>query len=1049
MKRIWLYFSICLALFNLQAVRAEEDVDTARAATRRSDAQTTITSSNRQQSSIMKDSSSYTQGSSRISNIQAGTTGTQTVRDRSASTDVVARQATSSKNIVTRNATTSNVQTRQSSLQLTAPTSISRQSIATQKPISITRYSSSTTQPSSTTSRSALTINRSLSTPKITATTSSSLPSTRRSVSTNTISRAATNFFENPNPVTAEEIMSRDYTKCREVYYACMDEFCANKDAQLKRCACSTRANEFDTIKKQLENVEDKLLDFNQRLLTVNMDKEDADALFEATEGEIAFNQEDTSDSKKILDEISQKLNDTFGDIEGGNSLSAIHLTLDTQSAFDSVDYMLGSEITAKSGPELYRSALPVCREMALEVCDAEEIDIVESSYQMLIEQDCTTVAKSYETQQDQAKAKVLEGSALLDMSRLDIYQKRNSDDILTCKRKMLDMLTNNSVCGEDLGKCLDTTGQYIDPSTGEAFLTENLVNLGYLLTRPSVNQTWTTTPGNEKFVSFLNSKKKYLEPAMENCQDISDMVWDGFLEDALAQIKLAQEKKLEDMRQACTTLTTECISESAESLEDFDSRALSIFGVQADKTVKEMCSGVMNACTALMRESGGSEDWVGGMTEIATDQTFETINQTCREVGRSCIIQACKSISGNFGLCENIQNSINRKSIINRTSCWQEVTQCVRDAGETAINDITSKLIKDGVIDEATGTFYKSLYGYNPAITITNSETSADSCSDKDKTSVNCVYDICANECGYNCTAEGCEYLNKKSFDCRVCRIAENLWGNCEVIPTQNLKQETSHNEIKVPIDKNTDTLLHWFAVNTGTDSKRDSCRDTSCGAGFVPIIDENGNLSCVPKTSTTDDGEICPENFLRITVMPGLTNCCKSSEGSGRLDVFGNCCNNKIINGISGLEWGTNTSYYGQRSGVSTAELCLPDGTSDATFTLAMNLSSTAENYYDVGMHFLICLGDLSSENPTTNYPSGQTVRCNGRYVLINKTTGKYISPKYESGSGASTPSNYYISSEGSPVCTWDQATSTWTPNQAGLQCPTDSPNKWQIKY
>ena len=194
---------------------------------------------------------------------------------------------------------------------------------------------------------------------------------------------------------------------------------------------------------------------------------------------------------------------------------------------------------------------------MAAEVCTPDDLKIAESGYQMLIEQDCNTVRKSYQSQIDQARTQVFESSALLDISRLNTHQERNSDDILTCRRKMLEMLSDSTVCGENMGKCLDISGRYIDPTTGEAFLTNDLSNLASLLTRPTDNQTWTSVPGNERFVIFLNSKKKFLEPAMENCQNISDYVWDEFLDDALAQIKLAQDAKLEEVRLSCTTLTT------------------------------------------------------------------------------------------------------------------------------------------------------------------------------------------------------------------------------------------------------------------------------------------------------------------------------------------------------------------------------------------------------------------------------------------------------------------------------------------------------------
>ena len=98
-------------------------------------------------------------------------------------------------------------------------------------------------------------------------------------------------------------------------------------------------------------------------------------------------------------------------------------------------------------------------------------------------------------------------------------------------------MLTDSTVCGTDMSKCLDISGRYINPTTGEAILTENLVDLSTLISRPGPDQTWTSAPGNDKFVLFLKNKKKFIEPATENCQNIADSVWDGFIEDALANL--------------------------------------------------------------------------------------------------------------------------------------------------------------------------------------------------------------------------------------------------------------------------------------------------------------------------------------------------------------------------------------------------------------------------------------------------------------------------------------------------------------------------------
>ncbi len=1043
MKGKSLIFAACLGFLAFQGTRADDAGDIARAATRRGAVNTSTQSRQKsasatQTGAITDNARSTIQSSKYNSNVRDRTSGTNrttgvVIRDASRNTTggnaIVPGVASRTATNVQSRATSNNVIPAQSRAAVSVPRS------------GATRTATNVAAPA----RSATTISRSAASATRGAIDAAS--SARSATSASRIARSATDT-NTATTLTVSDIVGKDYKKCREVYYNCMDEFCANKDSQLKRCACSSRVNEFDKTKKQLSNVEDKLLDFNQRLLTVNMDKEDAEALFKATEGEIAFNQEDKTQSKKILDEIAKKLNTSFDDSNFDRNLSAISLSLNTDAAFDTVDSLQGASTTTKTGVSLYNAALPVCLEMAREVCTEDELAIAESGYQMTIEQDCNTVAKSYSTQTDQAREKIREGSALLDMSRLDIYQKRNADDILTCKKKMLEMLSDTTVCGENLGKCLDTSGRYIDPSTGEAFLTVDLANLGNLITRPDANQTWTNAPGNQVFVSFLNSKKKFLEPAMENCQDIADYVWDEFIEDALAQIKLAQESKLEDMRQSCTTLTTQCLSDTADSLEDFDARALSTFGVAADKTVNAMCAEVRNACTALLETTGGDQDWVGGMTEIATDKTYDTIMQTCREVGRACIIQACKSISGNFGLCESIQTSVNRKSIINRTACWGEVQECVASAGDAAIAQIFKQLSNSDKITD-NSFYYDKFYGelYGAGATITNDEDEKSSCSTKDKGTVNCVYDICQDECT----------TNADSNDCKICRISEKIWGNCEVIPSRNLEQTGSHNKIKIPINSKTETLLSWFAKNTGTDNMDDSCRDTSCGIGFQAQYDPNKQATiCVSKENMTSDNIYCPAPpNMQISITEGTTNCCESSDGKTvvETDRFGNCCKNTLTS-ISGLNFNATNSYYKWPYTSSTAKLCMPSN--NMVFTVAVNMP-TDDKYYNSGMHYLVCDGTLENKDDENvpEYPGGQTIKCTGKYVFVSKS-GKYITPKYATGNTSATafPDNFYkihSTETGDTKCTWNQSDKQWTPDVSGNTCPVQgtSIKHWQINY
>lgn len=1015
MKGLKLLFAVLLVPLVFQAAGANDEIDTSRAATRRG--ATTTVSANRQKSSTESNTSKKTGGISRttdtvksVGTVRSRTTATPNTSDRGTSPQSVAQ-----RNTVTTKGTSKNVSAR--------TTSGVQQRAASATPSSriITR---SATSPKHTTQK--------------TRTTDKSTTRARGTV----LSRAAS---DETNIVSA--ITTRNYSACKNVFYECMDEFCANKDATLKRCACSARIHDFDRTKQQLEQVEDKLLDFSQRLLTVNMDKEDAMALNTATEGEIAYAIEDNTKSKKMLDEIAKKLNTSFNNSNFDQGLNAISLSLNMDAAFDNVDSLMGASTTTKSGVDLYNAALPVCREMAMEVCSQSDLSIAESGYQMAIAQDCNTVEKSYLTQNEQARAKIHESSALLDMSRLDIHQKRNSDDILTCKKKMLDMLTDTTVCGTDMIKCLDMTGKYIDPSTGEAVLSDALSELANLIVRPTDEQKWTKVPTNYKFVKFLNSKKIYLEPAMENCQDISTYVWDAFIEDALAQIKLAQDEKLEQVRQSCTTLTTQCLDTATKTINDFDARALSVFGVKADVTINAMCADIRNACTALMKntdpiiDSDGniSNDWDTGMTEIAATKSYETILNTCREVGKNCIIQACTSIAGNFGLCENIDTSINRKSIISRRACWDEVYDCIADAGTETIAQIMKQNGRTHS-DNNRGDIYSQLYGFtiSPSTqSITDTDIAAIADEPNQLTTTFDVTDDMYNSIYDWCNVDYNASTSKSEFDWNVCRLTEQIWGNCEQAPTTELTDAHSHNQIVVNFvpnaDNSNETLLSWFARNTGTNDETESCRDTTCGYG-----EKLYQNACQPNSHFASSGEYCP-GYPQWNVISDITNCFDNGLG-------------KCVDSSSLIRIIKDYPYYAAPKKANKPSvdnpICVPEG--HTPYLIMQTLDNT--KYY--------CLSNDNADPIKYNSENERSITCNGIIIKINEDD-KYQTATTDVPQNTAVENFYYlenaVSYDGKTTiptatpaltCIYNYTDKIWEPKEGNKTCPTPT-QWWKIKY
>lgn len=816
-------------------------------------------------------------------------------------------------------------------------------------------------------------------------------------------------------------IKANDYSKCKSVYYDCMDEFCANKDTSLRRCSCSSRIHEFDDIKKQLSNAEDKMMNFNQRLLAVGLDKEDAAAISVATEGEIGYSNRDLSTSEKLLKKITDTLNSSEKS-KINNDLAAISLSLDTDSAWDTIDSMSGISMTTKNGLDLYNAAQPICIEMAKEVCSDHELEITQSNYKLAIQQDCNTVAKSYDSKYNQAIEKIHESGALLDMARLNAYQQRNSDDILTCKKKILDKMSDSSVCGENLYKCLDITGKYIDPSTGNAFLSNDLYSLTSLLTAPTGNETWSSVPQNQQFISFLNSKKMFLESATEQCQDISDAVWKDFLDDALGQIKLAQNAKLEEIRQSCTTLVAECKSATQESLLDFDARALSTFEVIADTTTNAICADVESSCIALLNSSGGgASEWASGMTEIATDISYDAILKNCTTVGQDCIIQQCNGTAGNFALCGNFA-AAPRRAILRHDACWNEVLNCVQQSSNLANMNIQNR-----------NDFYNSFFGLS---------------------NINSIPNPCDND------------------DDKACLITEQIWGNCEhdaattpITTNNNLSGLARSNKILIPTSDENTNLLSWLAYNTGTTDATDSCSAYNCPINYQYDANTKTCKRMITSTDTeTSVGEPVQTMDEIFYVTSNLTNKC--SGGIGSKDVYGNCCaSGTVSDGICVPNAEYSAVFVQTVACDSSLELLNPPTYYCPDFnTRTITIEGVTYTYYIPTDDKQMALYCVTTTPATIGIDGHGNLNCDGYLILIDQY-GNYIPPATITTNANNVVTSVtqlsgpYMSYKklANTACKYTYSNAQWRWMSGGIECteisgadvPTPKHNEFMITY
>ena len=243
---------------------------------------------------------------------------------------------------------------------------------------------------------------------------------------------------------------------------------------------------------------------------------------------------------------------------------------------------------------------------------------------------------------------------------------------------------------------------------------------------------------------------------------------------------------------------------------------------------------------------------------------------------------------------------------------------------------------------------------------------------------------------------------------------MAERIWGNCEAPSSTILaapeSEQQYHNKIRTNDNygNSVDTLLAWFAQNTGTANVTDSCRDTSCPPGFILA-----NNQCLPASDFDSAGNHC-KSGEKIKINDQITNCC-----NGTILKNGKCC-------LGDYTTVTLETYFGTKPESS---VCSPQ---EQTLSLVVN--------YGNGQ--IYCNGTIKwdSETETDNYPNGTTVKCNDKLIQIDDAN------HYTSPSGAVWS---YYKTQDKTTCYYDTSTQKWTTCDKKTDVCEQNPTNWLISY
>ncbi len=447
------------------------------------------------------------------------------------------------------------------------------------------------------------------------------------------ISRAAT---ETTSTAISQTRTGAEYENCKAAYFACMDQFCQLKNDDYRRCSCSNRVNELAEVRDVIQQAGEQLTVFTENLDVVGMTAAQAAAMRTASEGENALTS-DTSASKALLQAIMNSIRGEDSNVGGKYSdLNSINLSFDTANAFGAADS--GQIIATYNAQNLYNAVYPQCRNAVRNDCNDASLQRAINAYLMAIEQDCNTVQTAIEEKQKQMKSAVREGSAMLDLARVENRQKHNSDDIATCLNNVEAAVLSEEVCGAGYHKCLDN-GEFIDISTGAPIAgVVKFYELGNLLTFSdgvsASDQKLSKIPNNRTFIqNFEKRVKKFAEPALDKCTEQADVVWAEYLDKAMLDIYYAQKAKVAEIKQGCFDFVSSCYMNGEAALTAAMKELTGDSGVvvQPAKVAlsTKMCTGYVESCNNMF-DGNIIQDY------IANRQDTDTLT-ACRAVAKQC----------------------------------------------------------------------------------------------------------------------------------------------------------------------------------------------------------------------------------------------------------------------------------------------------------------------------------------------------------------------------------------------------------------------------
>ncbi len=433
------------------------------------------------------------------------------------------------------------------------------------------------------------------------------------------------------------------YNNCRDAYFTCMDQFCAQQNDSYRRCVCSSRLSDIQARENVLSKTSDSLQDFgNLNISVMTKTKPEVQAMLSASTGEVAAAYaRDKSAAAKELSGISAVLANTksnalstSGKVDIGGDIKTIWLTTDLAG---------GDSIANLTGEKLYNAVNGQCIELVRATCGSDStLAMVASAYGMYIENDCSALANALDKKIVAANAAVRDAEKQMHVARLENYNNHNSTPINDCVANVRADITMDTACGTDYIHCLDMTGKYLNYETGEPIYTAQFYQLADMI---SLDGDILNNYRNHNIVADLERRRPYAARSLDSCRDIADVVWDEFVRQAITEIYQGQQARIRQVKNECLDVVNQCYDEQNQQLKDFSNvNEQLLLGARLELS-EQMCRVKMETCSNLY---GGGEDGLHELLIAMHDIVDQRIARDCLTTLQSYVHDLCDVSSTN-----------------------------------------------------------------------------------------------------------------------------------------------------------------------------------------------------------------------------------------------------------------------------------------------------------------------------------------------------------------------------------------------------------------